>query len=463
MCRTNYSRRVISFVVMILFVFTLACGNSSVPQSTSAPSSSSTSTYGLIFADEEEYAAVPPAPFHAAATQLPSRLSLDRSFPTVGQQGQQGSCVGWAVAYSLKTYQEAQERNWSLNSRNHQFSPSYIYNQIIQKQRGTCYRGIKIIDALDLVQREGVAPLSAFGYDDDDCATLPSNSVKQIARSYAIESYYRMRDLEDLDEIKGHIVSGFPLLVGMLVDKDFERLSGSTVWQFSGKALGGHAVVVIGYDNSKSAFRIINSWGSNWGDNGYGWISYNAFANAVREAYIVYDVIDNDPSPVNPTPRPPVETTTSCSIPVYAPFESVWLNRGGASISCPTGVAFTRNGAYEYFQNGLMIWHAGPQGDAGGMIYVIYNNGNWQEYSDRWVEGQSELACNPTPPNNLLVPKRGFGKIWCEKLGGSNANLGWATGTEQAATVTIQPFERTGVIISFPGNTYFLPDGKRWK
>ena len=45
-------------------------------------------------------------------------------------QGSQSSCVGWAVAYSLKTYQERLDQKWALNTYDHIFSPAYIYNQI---------------------------------------------------------------------------------------------------------------------------------------------------------------------------------------------------------------------------------------------------------------------------------------------------------------------------------------------
>ena len=40
------------------------------------------------------------------------------------------------------------------------------------------------------------------------------------------------------------------------------------------KMIGGHAVMCVGYDDKKESFIILNSWGTNWGDNGYFYMPY---------------------------------------------------------------------------------------------------------------------------------------------------------------------------------------------
>ncbi len=63
-------------------------------------------------------------------------------------------------------------------------------------------------------------------------------------------------------------------------------------------------MVVVGYDNTRQAFRLLNSWGSDWADNGYCWVDYDHFRRVVNEGYVVKDAI-NGPSPVDrPTPKP---------------------------------------------------------------------------------------------------------------------------------------------------------------
>ncbi|OAD21552.1 PKD domain containing protein, partial [Candidatus Thiomargarita nelsonii] len=64
------------------------------------------------------------------APTLPPSIDLSSNFPIPGYQGSQGSCVGWATAYALKSFQERVEEGWSLNTTEHLFSPAFIYNQI---------------------------------------------------------------------------------------------------------------------------------------------------------------------------------------------------------------------------------------------------------------------------------------------------------------------------------------------
>jgi len=59
-----------------------------------------------------------------------------------------------------------------------------------------------------------------------------------------------------------------------------------------GGVLGGHAVAIVGYDDSKQAFKIANSWGTGWGVNGYGWISYQLFQDAHFSVHYFLSVED---------------------------------------------------------------------------------------------------------------------------------------------------------------------------
>lgn len=64
------------------------------------------------------------------AMVAPTSVDWSGDMPNVGDQGQQGSCTAWATGYNYKSYQEKLEHGWSNQTSNHQFSPSYIYNQI---------------------------------------------------------------------------------------------------------------------------------------------------------------------------------------------------------------------------------------------------------------------------------------------------------------------------------------------
>lgn len=73
----------------------------------------------------------------------------------------------------------------------------------------------------------------------------------------------------------------------------------------SSNCCGYHAMTLTGYDNNHAggAFRVINSWGPNWGDGGYFWLTYDAYAADVYRAFILHDAENSTPSP-QPDPRP---------------------------------------------------------------------------------------------------------------------------------------------------------------
>jgi len=77
------------------------------------------------------------------------------------------------------------------------------------------------------------------------------------------------------------------------------------------------------------------------------------------------------------------------------------------------------------------------------------------------VEGAAEPE-GFQPPAGLYAPVRGFGTIWREKLGGTNARIGWATQAEYAVPVQVQDFGK-GLMLQMEGKTYLLgEDGGRW-
>ncbi len=243
---------------------------------------------GLEFVDEVSYRSIPLATTPLLG-DLPEEVDLKSDFPAPGHQGAQGSCVGWALAYALKSYQERVERNWNFESKKQHFSPSFIYNQI--RKSKSCKAGTFFTDGFNLLRRDGVATMEDFPYDENDCEKLPSAAIKQRAREYAIADWRRVNP-QDETEVKLQIASGFPVIIGAMVDKDFMELRSSTPYAGTGTpSEGGHAMVTIGYSDELKAFKIINSWGQSWGDKGFGWITYDAFRKIVREAYVAQDIV----------------------------------------------------------------------------------------------------------------------------------------------------------------------------
>lgn len=80
-------------------------------------------------------------------------------------------------------------------------------------------------------------------------------------------------------------------------------------------------MVVVGYDDNKQAYKIFNSWGTSWGDNGFGWISYPLFESKVREAYTAQDIVIVDPNRIVEEPDDSID-----DIDFPRPVETITLN-----------------------------------------------------------------------------------------------------------------------------------------
>lgn len=243
---------------------------------------------GLTFADPSAYQSVPVAQLPFSGSELPTRVDMSGSLPQPGNQGDQNSCVGWTVAYALKSYQEQQEESWPLGQGGavvdaHVFSPSFIYNQINQgKDKGAVFT-----DAFDVLSNVGAAPLSAMPHAAHD-APVPE-AAKRTAARYRIQGWRRVNQ-HDTREVKAQLNADLPVVIGAMIDDGFGQQRAGEVWSAgAGQSMGGHAMLVVGYDDAKQAFKVMNSWGGAWGSAGYGWIDYTHFKRVVREAYIVRD------------------------------------------------------------------------------------------------------------------------------------------------------------------------------
>ncbi len=106
-------------------------------------------------------------------------------------------------------------------------------------------------------------------------------------------------------------------------------------------------------------------------------------------------------------------------------------------LGCPVDAPRALTMAEQTFQNGWMIWREDIR-----KIYVLLSDNSWAVYDDTWASTQPEGGTETPPSPGLLAPKRGFGKVWREKLGGPSAALGWATADERAFSGQAQNFER---------------------
>jgi len=321
---------------------------------------------GLKLATPQQLAGIPLASTPFSGQDLPEKVDLSDNMPPVGRQVHQ-DCVAWAVAYGVKSYQEKIEEkndyvtNGQLNS-SAVFCPSFIYNQINNGRDG----GSFFQDALNVLSQQGAAKMYAMPYDQAGYTTQPSQAQKEAAKIYKID-FWRQVNIRDIKEVKAQLNAGYPVMIGSSIDEGFRDngVSASVpyVWRArSGSILGGHAMVVVGYNNAYNAFKILNSWGTQWGNGGYCWISYDLFPQVVNEGYIAKDASNGTPT-VQPQPQQPVVNNPIADLKASFTLQNVQHNLPNAMlgpgmnftgmVQIPAGIGHTYQIVIRfYFNNG---------------------------------------------------------------------------------------------------------------
>lgn len=272
---------------------------------------------GLII-DEAAYNAIPVKAqlLTRDYTNVPNNYSLKAYCPTPRSQGQHGTCTSWATAYAARTIAEAVNNGWTDRTTINRsiFAPMFVYAQInTVRNDKNCQNGTSIDRALQLMKNKGVPKMSAF---TPQCACdVPSNLFND-ALKYKITDYFTLfnslekSEVRKVSAIKKAISQNRPVLIGMEVYSSFDRAEG--VW--NGKRdshRGGHAMCIIGYDDNKygGAFELMNSWGTDWGNDGFIWVRYSDLCANVDWAWEMY-VEKGKTEDDKPTPTPVVPKNT---------------------------------------------------------------------------------------------------------------------------------------------------------
>jgi len=244
---------------------------------------------GLIPKDDN----IPIDPNNNDTTGLPSVKSLENLFPPIGDQGQYGTCVAWATGYNLKTSLNAKDKGWSaadLRKTENQTSPKDLWFTLKSSDRGANCGGTNFEPALEALMSKGAASLSSVPYSNmGNCSgTSYGNSnnklkeYRKIAYNNSLATGGSGNSGMEESNFKAYLAQGRPILFGAKLGDKFMRWSNSSVissdtYNDPGMQHAYHAMVVIGYDDNKKAFRVRNSWGDSWGDKGDIWVDYRFF------------------------------------------------------------------------------------------------------------------------------------------------------------------------------------------
>lgn len=214
---------------------------------------------------------------------LPDKVLLEQFFPPIGDQGNKGTCVAWAVGYNLKTALNAIDSHWSIEQlaqATNQTSPKDLWLCIPQEQKGANCSGTSFEPAFNTLMTSGATTMYRVPYKDlQGCTGIGMGDT-----SNRIANFYHIVDngeLPKVGQIKAYLADTIPLVIGAHLGDNFmswnsENVIKSDSYQHTGMH-AFHAMVLVGYDDNRHAFRLRNSWGTEWGDDGSIWVDYEFF------------------------------------------------------------------------------------------------------------------------------------------------------------------------------------------
>ncbi len=224
------------------------------------------------------------------------QVDLRPQCPAVYDQGQIGSCTANAIAAAIEF--DLMKQNLS------DFTPSRLfiyYNERSIESTVPLDAGAQIRDGIKSVASQGACPESEWTYDATPAdpstnlfppgakaATAPSTQCYEDAMFHKALQYQSVD--QNLADMKGCLSSGYPFVFGFTVYPGFEgedvaRTGLVTMPGANETAIGGHAVMAVGFDDSRNLFIVRNSWGPLWGMAGYFYMPY---------AYLLDDNLADD-------------------------------------------------------------------------------------------------------------------------------------------------------------------------
>jgi C1A family cysteine protease len=229
--------------------------------------------------DMRDYKAVP-----VKTVDLPQKVSLREFCPPIKNQLSISSCGShaWITAYEIMLKQK--NKDWLIEG-----SERHHYYHVRQSEYMDTYpgdSGQQLRFGAKVLTKIGMAPEFLCPYIVKDYNVLPSTLAESYTRFWTPKSYSRVETVPDM---KFLLAQSYPIVFGVKIYTSFFSLSTYTLAMPNSRdrVLGGHAMVIVGYDENKRVFEVVNSHGRSYGDEGYLWISYEYMTKYLLDAWIM--------------------------------------------------------------------------------------------------------------------------------------------------------------------------------
>ena len=211
---------------------------------------------------------------HRIAANLPASVDLTPECPAVYDQGSLGSCTANALAglFQFLLMKEGK--------------PSFVPSRLMIYWGERAIEGTKDQDAgangddgVTFLQTKGVCHESTWPYDPDKFTQMPPKAAWTEATLHKLAEPVSFDNTKVL-EVKSCLARGYPIAFGFIAYPDLESESVANTGllpmpTFKEQPIGGHEVLLVGYDDATKLFKVRNSWGPGWGLHGYFLMPYD--------------------------------------------------------------------------------------------------------------------------------------------------------------------------------------------
>jgi C1A family cysteine protease len=215
----------------------------------------------------------PLSPRAADPATLPPAVDLRNLCLPIRDQGQEGACSGFAAA----AFREVCHAIATENLLPNWLSPAYIYAKTrMDNHTFPGDGGASLADEFTTLMNWGVCPESFIPFNQDPTAA-PSSAAEMAALPFRIQQALQIKPIEPV-AVKSSLAGKQAVAIGFYIFESFDNPDPNGVVAIPNpnteKLLGGHAVLVCGYDDAKSWWVVRNQQGPTWADQGYCYMPY---------------------------------------------------------------------------------------------------------------------------------------------------------------------------------------------